>query len=205
MTLDLIVYRQSTTATGQVDTVQGFTTLLLDLVDGHWQVTGTLPADRQRPVRAGRGCSLDSVRGDLLMRRLIGALLVSLTAAVLLVVAAPAAGAAEPTGDPSADDYSPWVWINAWGNASARDEARAGDATEGLQHSGMVVAAVPDQLNALTAADKAQLDTAWHGSGLLAAHLCSERSTWADEGFPGGGFITAGAGVVGGGFGFGGR
>jgi hypothetical protein len=42
--LDLIVYRQSTTATGQVDAVQGFTTLLLDLVDGHWQVTGTLPA-----------------------------------------------------------------------------------------------------------------------------------------------------------------
>ena len=44
----------------------------------------------------------------------------SLIAAVLLVVAAPAAGAAEPTGDPSADDYSPWVWINAWGDASAR-------------------------------------------------------------------------------------
>ena len=73
---------------------------------------------------------------------------------MLLVVAAPAAGAAEPTGDPSADDYSPWVWINAWGTAGAIDAARAGDVTEGLQHSGMVVAAVPDQLNALTAADK---------------------------------------------------
>jgi hypothetical protein len=32
----------------------------------------------------------------------------------------------------------------------------------------MVVAAIPDQLNALTAADKKQLDTAWKGSGLLA-------------------------------------
>ena len=48
------------------------------------------------------------------------------------------------------------------------DEARAGDVMEGLQHSGMVVAAVPDQLNALTAADKAQLTTAWKGGGLLA-------------------------------------
>ena len=46
MTLDLIVYRQSTKATGEVETVQGFTTLLLDLVDGHWQILGTLPADR---------------------------------------------------------------------------------------------------------------------------------------------------------------
>jgi len=44
LTLDLIVYRQSTKATGQVDTVQGYTTILLDLVDGHWQVFGTLPA-----------------------------------------------------------------------------------------------------------------------------------------------------------------
>jgi len=44
LTLDLIVYRQSTKATGQADTVQGYTTILLDLVDGHWQVFGTLPA-----------------------------------------------------------------------------------------------------------------------------------------------------------------
>ena len=50
------------------------------------------------------------------MRRLIGLLLtVADSPLVLLVLAAPAAGAAEPTGDPSADGYSPWVWINAWG------------------------------------------------------------------------------------------
>jgi len=116
------------------------------------------------------------------MRRLIGGLLVSLTALLLLVVAAPGAGAAEPTGDPSADDYSPWVWINAWGNASARDEARAGDAIAGLQHSGMVVAAVPDQLNALTPAEKGQLDTAWHASNLL--QLTFNRSQiWAAKAF----------------------
>ena len=42
--LDLIVYRQSTTASGETDTVRGYTTLLLDLVDGHWQITGSLPA-----------------------------------------------------------------------------------------------------------------------------------------------------------------
>ena len=46
----------------------------------------------------------------------------------------------------------------------------------------MVVAAVPDQLNALTAADKAQLDTAWHGSGLL--QLTWQRAQhWATEAF----------------------
>ena len=50
------------------------------------------------------------------MRRLIGAMLVTLTAAALLVIAAPMAGAAEPNGDPSTDDYSPWVWLNAWGS-----------------------------------------------------------------------------------------
>ena len=44
ITLDLIVYRQSTTSTGQVDAVRGFTTLVLDLVDGHWQVFGSPPA-----------------------------------------------------------------------------------------------------------------------------------------------------------------
>ena len=44
LTLDLIVYRQTTKATGQVDSVQGYTTILLDLVDGRWQVFGTLPA-----------------------------------------------------------------------------------------------------------------------------------------------------------------
>ena len=95
------------------------------------------------------------------MRRLIGGLLVSLTTAALLLAAPPGAGAAEPTGDPSADDYSPWVWINAWGNTAARDEARDGDVTAGLQHSGMVVAASPDQLNAFTPTDKDQLTAAW--------------------------------------------
>ena len=44
VTLDLIVYRQSTTSTGQVDAVRGFTTLTLDLVEGHWQILGSLPA-----------------------------------------------------------------------------------------------------------------------------------------------------------------
>jgi hypothetical protein len=116
------------------------------------------------------------------MRRLIRALLVSSTAVALLVAAAPSAGAAEPTGDPSADDYSPWVWINAWSTAGAIDGARAGDATEGLQHSGMVVAAVPDQLNALTAADKAQLDMAWHQSGLLQLSFDRARK-WSAKAF----------------------
>ena len=62
----------------------------------------------------------------------------------------------------------PGSGFNAWGTAGAIDDARAADVTEGLQHSGMVIAAIPDQLNALTAADKAQLDTSWKGSGLLA-------------------------------------
>ena len=53
--LDLIVNRQSTTSTGQVDTVKGFTTLLLDLVDGHWQVTGTLPPIGSNPFAPDAG------------------------------------------------------------------------------------------------------------------------------------------------------
>ena len=48
--LDLIVYRQSTTSSGRVDAVQGYTTLLLDLVDGHWQIRGTLPAIGNDPI-----------------------------------------------------------------------------------------------------------------------------------------------------------
>jgi hypothetical protein len=44
VTLDLIVYRQADKSTGEVETVQGFTNMTLDLVDGHWQVLGTLPA-----------------------------------------------------------------------------------------------------------------------------------------------------------------
>ena len=44
VTMDLIVYRESTKTSGQVDAVQGFTTLTLDLVDGHWQVFGSPPA-----------------------------------------------------------------------------------------------------------------------------------------------------------------
>ncbi len=55
MTLDLIVYRQSTTATGQVDAVQGFTTLLLDLVDGHWRIHGSLPARSGDPFAPDAG------------------------------------------------------------------------------------------------------------------------------------------------------
>jgi len=42
--LDMIVYRQSEKATGEVETVRGFTTLSLQLVNGHWQVLGSLPA-----------------------------------------------------------------------------------------------------------------------------------------------------------------
>ena len=104
---------------------------------------------------------MDSVRRDLLMRRVIGPpLLAGLLAAVLFLVAAPSASAVEPTGDPASENYSPWVWLHAWGAAGAIDGARAGDVVEGLQHSGMVVAAVPDQLNGLTADDKAQLKVA---------------------------------------------
>ena len=55
MTLDLIVNRQSTTSTGQVDTVKGFTTLLLDLVDGQWQIHGTLPARSSDPIAPDAG------------------------------------------------------------------------------------------------------------------------------------------------------
>ena len=55
VTLDLIVYRQSTKATGQVDTVQGFTTLLLDLVDGHWQVHGHAAAIGSDPFAPDAG------------------------------------------------------------------------------------------------------------------------------------------------------
>ncbi len=53
--LDLTVYRQSTTATGQVDAVKGFTTLLLDLVDGQWQIHGTLPARSGDPFAPDAG------------------------------------------------------------------------------------------------------------------------------------------------------
>ena len=42
--LDMIVYRQSEKATGDVQTVRGFTSLSLELVNGHWQVLGSLPA-----------------------------------------------------------------------------------------------------------------------------------------------------------------
>jgi hypothetical protein len=55
ITLDLIVNRQSTAANGQVDAVQGFTTLLLDLVDGHWQIHGTLPAIGSDPFAPNAG------------------------------------------------------------------------------------------------------------------------------------------------------
>ena len=135
------------------------------------------------------------------MRKLIGTLTASVVALAVLLVAAPAASAAEPTGDPSADGYSPWVWINAWGDASARDAARAGDAMEGFQHSGMVIAAVPDQANALTPADKAQLDTSWHGSGLLQLTF-NRAQTWATKAFAD---DRQCAHMVVGGFGFGGR
>jgi hypothetical protein len=53
--LDLIVYRQSTTSTGRVDAVQGYTTLLLDLVNGYWQITGTLPAIGNDPFAPDAG------------------------------------------------------------------------------------------------------------------------------------------------------
>src|SRR5664279_5301892 len=125
---------------------------------------------------------MDSVRRDLLMRRSAGSLFVALVTGVLFVVAASAANAAEPTGDPASDSYSPWVWLSAWSDASAKDAARAGDVTEGLQHSGMVVAAVPDQINALTPADRAQLDTAWHGGGLLQS-TWNRASAWAQNAF----------------------
>jgi len=53
--LDMIVYRQATKATGAVETVQGFTTLLLQLVDGKWQITGTLPARGSDPAAPDPG------------------------------------------------------------------------------------------------------------------------------------------------------
>jgi hypothetical protein len=55
ITLDLIVNRESTTANGQVDAVQGYTTLLLDLVDGRWQIHGTLPAIGSDPFAPDAG------------------------------------------------------------------------------------------------------------------------------------------------------
>jgi hypothetical protein len=55
VTLDLIVYRQSTKGTGEVETVRGFTTLLLDLVDGHWLIHGTLPAIGSDPFAPDAG------------------------------------------------------------------------------------------------------------------------------------------------------
>jgi len=44
VSLDMIVYREATKVDGTVEQVRGYTTVLLDLVDGHWQVSGTLPA-----------------------------------------------------------------------------------------------------------------------------------------------------------------
>ena len=71
------------------------------------------------------------------MRRLIGALLVSLTAAVLLLVAAPRRPAPpsppvtrRPTTTPPGSGSAPGA------RRGAIDAARAGDVTEGLQHSG---------------------------------------------------------------------
>ena len=55
MTLDLIVNRQSTTEAGRVDTVQGFITLVLDLVDGHWQVFGSPPVLSADPFAPDAG------------------------------------------------------------------------------------------------------------------------------------------------------
>jgi hypothetical protein len=55
MDLDLILYRQATKSTGEVETVQGFTTLLLDLVGGRWQVTGTLPPISSDPFAPDAG------------------------------------------------------------------------------------------------------------------------------------------------------
>jgi len=53
--LDLILYRQSEKATGEVEAVRAFTTILLALVDGHWQVTGTLPAMGSDPFAPDAG------------------------------------------------------------------------------------------------------------------------------------------------------
>ena len=55
VTLDLTVYRQSTKATGEVEAVKGFTTLLLDLADGHWKVSGSLPARSSDPFAPDAG------------------------------------------------------------------------------------------------------------------------------------------------------
>ena len=147
VTLDLIVYRQSTKATGEVETVRGFTTLLLDLVDGHWQVTGHAAGHRQRPVRARCGCSVGSVRGDVLdaaadqgTARVPGC---SPSCCSCWPPRRPAPSSRPATPRPTATrrgcGSTPGV------TRRRRDAARAGDAMEGLQHSGMVVAAVPDQ------------------------------------------------------------
>jgi hypothetical protein len=50
VTIDMIVYRQATKATGAVETVQGYTTLVLDLTDGRWQIVGSLPAIGSDPT-----------------------------------------------------------------------------------------------------------------------------------------------------------
>ena len=55
LTMDLILYRESTKATGEVVTVRGFTTLLLDLVDGHWQIHGSLPPRSGDPFAPDAG------------------------------------------------------------------------------------------------------------------------------------------------------
>ena len=129
------------------------------------------------------------------MGRLLGFIPAALAIVAVLLLSAPASTAAAdttsgPSGDPASDTYSPWVWLQAWGTAGAVDAARAGDTTEGLQHSGMIVAAVPDQLNALTAADKTQLDTAWKAGGLLA--LTYQRvQEWSAKAFANTGSVPA--------------
>jgi len=50
VTIDMIVYREATKATGAVETVQGYTTLVLDLTDGRWQIVGSLPAIGSDPT-----------------------------------------------------------------------------------------------------------------------------------------------------------
>ena len=50
VTIDMIVYREATKATAAVETVQGYTTLVLDLTDGRWQIVGSLPAIGSDPT-----------------------------------------------------------------------------------------------------------------------------------------------------------
>ena len=78
--------------------------------------------------------------------------------------------ATTPSSDPISDDYSPWAWMKAWDPVSAADAYNAviaGEVHDGLNKTGMVIAAKPEQYSALTPDDLVKLDTAWTNGGLM--------------------------------------